>query len=61
VNEFFQPERFFGSSLVGLEDSLIGTEGWAQVPGANISETDKAYSIELAVPGLKKKDFKVEV
>lgn len=61
VNEFFQPERFFGSSLLGLEDSLLGSEGWALVPEANIIETNKAYKIELAAPGLEKKDFNVEI
>jgi len=31
------------------------------VPRADIVETDKAYEIHLAVPGMKKEDFKIEV
>jgi len=31
------------------------------VPSANISETPKAYVLELATPGLKRDDFKLEV
>lgn len=31
------------------------------VPSANISETLKDYLIELAAPGLERKDFKVEI
>ena len=31
------------------------------VPSANISETPKAYVLELAAPGLKRDDFKLEV
>jgi HSP20 family protein len=31
------------------------------VPEANIIENGKDYQIELAVPGLERKDFKVEV
>lgn len=31
------------------------------VPAANIQETEKAYHIELASPGMSKKDFKIEV
>ncbi len=31
------------------------------VPSANVSETSKEYLIELAAPGLERKDFKVEV
>ena len=32
----------------------------ANLPSANISEDEKAFKIELAAPGLEKKDFKVE-
>jgi HSP20 family protein len=31
------------------------------LPAVNISETDGAYNIEVAAPGLDKKDFKVHV
>lgn len=31
------------------------------VPAVNVSETDKAFTVEVAVPGMKKEDFKVEV
>lgn len=31
------------------------------VPAANISETDNDFTIALAVPGLSKDDFKVEI
>ena len=31
------------------------------VPNANIVENDKDFRIELAAPGLERKDFKVEV
>ncbi len=30
-------------------------------PSANIKETDNAYTIELAIPGFTKDDFKIEV
>lgn len=30
-------------------------------PGLNIKETDKAFEIELAAPGLEKKDFRVSI
>ncbi len=61
ANEFFNADRWLGSSLFDLDSNLVAPDTWGLVPGANISETDKAYSIELAVPGLEKKDFKVEV
>ncbi len=33
----------------------------ASVPSANIKESDTQFEIELAIPGFKKDDFKVEV
>ncbi|MBI5914723.1 MAG: Hsp20/alpha crystallin family protein [Bacteroidetes bacterium] len=31
------------------------------VPSVNVSETKEAYNLEVAAPGMKKDDFKVEV
>jgi len=31
------------------------------VPAVNVKETDTAFDIEVAAPGMKKEDFKVEV
>lgn len=31
------------------------------MPSVNIRETDKAYIIELAAPGMKKEDFRIEL
>lgn len=31
------------------------------VPNANIVENEKGYKMEVAAPGLDKKDFKIEV
>lgn len=39
-------------------DRLLKNEG---VPAVNISETDKSFEIELAAPGMEKKDFKVAI
>ncbi len=33
----------------------------SSVPAVNIKETDKAYVIELAAPGLKKDDFEIDL
>lgn len=33
----------------------------AKLPAVNIAETDNEYHIELAVPGLKKEDFKISL
>ncbi len=50
VNELFKPDWFGG---IENHDK--------PVPAVNIRENEKDFSVELAVPGLKKEDFNVEV
>jgi len=35
--------------------------GFKRVPAVNISEGDDAYTIEVAAPGLEKKDFQIDL
>jgi len=51
-NDIF--ESFFNDSF--LSDRMV-----TRVPAANISETPDEYHIELAAPGLKKDDFKINI
>ena len=51
IENFFGDEDFFGNWW----------QGKMQMPAVNISEDEKAYKMELAVPGMTKEDFKVEV
>lgn len=57
-NLFTHP--LFGTSLFNL-NGLLDENDLAFVPATNIIENGKDYQIELAVPGLERKDFKVEV
>lgn len=50
LSDFFDNDRFFDSDLAKRS-----------VPSVNILEQDNAFEIELAAPGLEKKDFKVTV
>jgi len=53
---FFMPSIF--------EDDMFPTvSGGANIskPAVNIKEDEKKYSLELAVPGIDKKDLKIEV
>lgn len=52
VNDFFGPV---------FNDSFLSDRFISRVPAVNVSETDDAYHIELAAPGLKKDDFKIQV
>ena len=51
-----------------LEENFFGMGGgWfptglgVDVPNANVSESEQEFKIELAAPGLERKDFQVEV
>lgn len=52
VNSVF--DTFFNDSF--LTDRLV-----TRVPAVNILETESAFKIELAAPGLQKSDFKINV
>ena len=59
-------EKFFetGSLLPGIFDfdgELFDFNEKMIIPDANVIETEKEFKIELAAPGLEKKDFKIEV
>ncbi len=56
VNPFFSD--VFDSIL---NDSYLGDKLANRVPAVNISETENQFHIELAVPGLKKEDFKINL
>ncbi|NQD69598.1 Hsp20/alpha crystallin family protein [Sphingobacterium shayense] len=52
VNSIF--DNFFNDSFI--TDRLV-----TRVPAVNISEDESSYKVELAAPGLKKSDFKINV
>lgn len=65
----FNPEKVNNSLLPGFNDvfdSVFNDTFFTgrmvnRVPAANISETTENYHIELAAPGLKKEDFKMNL
>jgi len=44
-----------------FNDSFFSDRMVTRVPAVNIAETDGHYHIELAVPGMKKEDFKINL
>jgi HSP20 family protein len=44
-----------------FNDTFFNDHLLTRVPAVNISETEDQYHIELAVPGLKKQDFKLNI
>ncbi len=53
-------DRFFASDPFALADDLFNRQQHF-VPAVNIRETDTAFVVELAAPGRKREDFKIEV
>lgn len=55
VSDFFNSDRFFtpGKWFDASIDEFM--------PAVNIKESDNKFSIELAVPGFKKEDFKINL
>lgn len=43
------------------DDVEFGTSWLSKVPAANISENDNEFTVELAAPGLEKKDFQINI
>src|ERR1700710_1267583 len=56
VNPFFND--VFDSLL---NDSFLSDKLSSRVPAVNIAETENEFNIELAAPGLKKEDFKINL
>jgi HSP20 family protein len=52
--DFFDVENFFNKPFFSDMPNM-------HFPAVNISETENSYDVELAVPGFKKDDFKVNV
>src|SRR6201996_1227795 len=65
----FNPEKRNSSLLPGFNDvfetifndTFFNDRVMTRVPAVNISETENNYHVELAAPGLKKEDFKLNL
>src|SRR5688572_17530139 len=51
----------FPTFLNDVFDRFLNDEKVTWMPSVNISERENDYKIDLAVPGLDKKDFNIEV
>jgi len=51
-------EKFFGKDIT--HEAKNG-EDVSTVPAVNISDANKAFEVNLALPGLEKKDVKIEI
>lgn len=51
LTDFFDNDRFFDSDWMKKQS----------VPAVNVKETEKGFEVELAAPGMSKKDFNISV
>lgn len=65
VSDFFSPGSFWSSvwptGFFDVDVNELPARLGVTVPSANVLENEKEYRIELAAPGLEKKDFKIEM
>jgi len=59
VSDFFNSNLILQPDIFDFDGGLL--KGFAKIPSVNITENEKDFNIELAAPGLEKKDFKIEV
>jgi HSP20 family protein len=52
---------FFNDIYSLLNDSVLSDKFAVRTPAVNIAETENEFEVELAVPGLKKEDFKINL
>lgn len=60
MSDLLDTGRFFTPDLFDLDTDLLNLAS-AQLPSVNIIENASDFKIELAVPGMERKDFKIEI
>lgn len=53
--------RLFNSGLLDFDGDFPSIDLSVSLPSVNVTEDEKQFKLELAAPGLERKDFKVEV
>ena len=61
LSDFFSPASVLGRDFFDMDPDLFPTRLGINLPSANITETPKEFKLELAAPGLERKDFDIEV
>ena len=57
----FHRHPFYNGLLNDFENDLFKHKNNSDVPAVNIQEDEKHFLLELAVPGMKKDDFKIDL
>jgi len=59
-SRFWDDDDFFNRSLTNWGVSNFSDSG-TTLPAVNIRESEDSYDVEMAAPGMKKEDFKIEL
>jgi HSP20 family protein len=59
LNELFDMDRFLDEPF--FETPFWNNRKFNRVPAANIKETKKEFIVEIAAPGMHKKDFHIDI
>jgi HSP20 family protein len=61
MTDWFVPRSILSPEFFDMDSSLLPFQSGVNLPSVNIQETPKEFKLELAAPGLERKDFKIEV
>ena len=60
ISRFWDDDDFFNRGVLNWGHSNFSDSN-STLPAVNIRETDNNYVVEMAAPGMKKEDFKIEL
>ena len=61
LSDVMDVDDFFNTNLIDLENKFFSNTVLSRVPSANVTEREKDFLVEMAVPGMEKKDFTIEL
>ena len=60
-SDWLRPDSLFDGDLFDLRSDMFPARLGINIPSVNIKETPKEFLLELAAPGLERKDFNIEI
>jgi HSP20 family protein len=61
LSDWLRPSTLLDRDFFDIESGFFPAKLGINVPSVNIKETPRDYTLEVAAPGLERKDFKIEV
>ena len=61
TSDLFDTGKLFSPGLLDFNGDFPALDFASRIPTVNIIENDKDYKLEMAVPGMEKKDFHINV